>query len=305
MGPAVCALALEEAAWDTGHAGVLLRRFEAANVDKLKALQQVKPGADHMQRRIDVARAAAAPAPGAAAARTHSGAGLNSGSESPEERKSSQRERSRRGRKERRSKRSKRSRDREDRERERDRTSKKAKPTQDGKSQFGKYGILRKSDLANKHSEFQAWAIEVKKANVEALPKWEEEELLAEFMEEFNTATLPHKKYYNLEVYERERAMKAAKRGAGTGDSEKTQFDDEAERRRELHRERADEQAERLRDAYNQLKYTAQDKVQDMREQDMLRMQMQIAYRTGDHDKASKLAERLKPDDQKEQARPE
>ena len=25
MGPAVCALALEEAAWDTGHAGVLLR----------------------------------------------------------------------------------------------------------------------------------------------------------------------------------------------------------------------------------------------------------------------------------------
>ena len=44
-------------------------------------------------------------------------------------------------------------------------------------------------------------------------------------------------------------------------DSEKTQFDDEAERRRELHRERADEQAERLRDAYNQLKYTAQDKV--------------------------------------------
>ena len=157
-------------------------------------------------------------------------------------------------------------------------------------SQFGKHGILRKSDLANKHSEFQAWAIEVsglqrlpqqppkllmcgapamhasgcvhscwhgaqatawrhcwawvkgrrgrrpprprrwtsyhnnalvasqvKKANVEALPKWEEEELLGEFMEEFNTATLPHKKYYNLEVYERERAMKAAKRGAGTG----------------------------------------------------------------------------------------
>ena len=25
LGPAVCALALEEAAWDTGHAGVLLR----------------------------------------------------------------------------------------------------------------------------------------------------------------------------------------------------------------------------------------------------------------------------------------
>ena len=80
-----------------------------------------------------MARAAATPAPGSAAVRTHSGAGLSSGSESPEERRSSRRDRSKKGRKEKRSKRSKRSRDREDRERERDRTSKKAKPTQDGK----------------------------------------------------------------------------------------------------------------------------------------------------------------------------
>ena len=80
-----------------------------------------------------MARAAATPAPGAAAVRMRSGAGLSSGSESPEERRSSRQDRSKKGRKEKRSKRSKRSRDREDRERERDRTSKKAKPTQDGR----------------------------------------------------------------------------------------------------------------------------------------------------------------------------
>ena len=32
-------------------------------------------------------------------------------------------------------------------------------------------------------------------------------------MEDYNTATLPHKKYYDLDVYERKRIMKAAKKG--------------------------------------------------------------------------------------------
>ncbi len=38
---------------------------------------------------------------------------------------------------------------------------------------------------------------------------------------------------------------------------EKTAFDDEAERRKELAEKRREEQVERLRDAYNSLKYTA------------------------------------------------
>lgn len=32
-------------------------------------------------------------------------------------------------------------------------------------------------------------------------------------MEDFNTGTLPHKKYYDLDAYERRRAVKAAKKG--------------------------------------------------------------------------------------------
>ena len=82
--------------------------------------------------------------------------------------------------------------------------------------------------------------------------------------------------------------------------SEKTLFNDEEERRREIAVMRATDQEDRLRQAYNELKYMAPDKAADMREQDMLRMQMQMAYRTGDHDTANKLNERLKPDDQKE-----
>ena len=86
-------------------------------------------------------------------------------------------------------------------------------------------------------------------------------------------------------------------------DAEKTAFNDEEERKRELAVQRANDAADRMREAYNELKYTARDKISDMKEQEMMRMQMGLAYRTGDHDTANKLAERLKPDDQKDQNR--
>ena len=88
-------------------------------------------------------------------------------------------------------------------------------------------------------------------------------------------------------------------------EAERTAFNDEEELKRELATRRANDAAERMRDAYNELKYTQRDKIGDMREQEMMRMQMGLAYRTGDHTTASKLAERLKPDDQKDQNRPD
>jgi hypothetical protein len=56
------------------------------------------------------------------------------------------------------------------------------------------------------------WATEVQKVDIETLPKFEERELFRTYMEDFNTGTLPHRKYYNLELYERRRVEKAAKR---------------------------------------------------------------------------------------------
>ena len=83
--------------------------------------------------------------------------------------------------------------------------------------QYGKYGIIRESDLASKISEFQQWATEVKRVNIEALAKWEEKELFAEFMEDYNTGTLPHRKYYDLMAYAQQQAVKAAKKGKTAG----------------------------------------------------------------------------------------
>ena len=65
----------------------------------------------------------------------------------------------------------------------------------------------------SKYSEFALWASEVMKLDIEILPKIEEKELFRTFCEDFNTATLPHQKYYSLEDYERKRADESAKRG--------------------------------------------------------------------------------------------
>ena len=104
--------------------------------------------------------------------------------------------------------------------------------------EYGKYGLIRETDMYAKRPEFQLWAMEVrrvwcglgstaragaavvepaaqgestscdpdlftaaplppgaqvKKIDIEAMPRGEEKEMFKDYMEEFNTATLPHK----------------------------------------------------------------------------------------------------------------
>lgn len=72
---------------------------------------------------------------------------------------------------------------------------------------------LRSVNFCSKYTEFALWASEVKKLDIEVLPKAEEKEMFRTFCEDYNTATLPHQKYYSLEDYERKRANVSAKRG--------------------------------------------------------------------------------------------
>ena len=72
------------------------------------------------------------------------------------------------------------------------------------------------TDAAAKSSEFILWALEVKKVDVETLPKNDERELFRDYIEDYNTASLPHRKYYNLEAYEKYKAAKRAARGIKT-----------------------------------------------------------------------------------------
>ncbi|KZT05452.1 uncharacterized protein LAESUDRAFT_702299 [Laetiporus sulphureus 93-53] len=57
--------------------------------------------------------------------------------------------------------------------------------------------------LYPKEQEFRAWLVEERKINPETISKEQTKKEFAVFVEDYNTATLPHEKFYNMEAYER------------------------------------------------------------------------------------------------------
>ncbi|EDO26841.1 predicted protein, partial [Nematostella vectensis] len=71
---------------------------------------------------------------------------------------------------------------------------KKVKLTAVNQNKYGKYGILVDSDMYTKQPEFYCWLMEIKKVNPEIIGRFETKKYFDDFMEDYNTATLPHKK---------------------------------------------------------------------------------------------------------------
>ncbi|KAF7295950.1 hypothetical protein MKEN_01409500 [Mycena kentingensis (nom. inval.)] len=111
--------------------------------------------------------------------------------------------RKRRKRKEKRSK----SEERERRERKERKRAKKEmkrdKKKAKNATQWGKYGIITEADMFTKTEEFQTWLVEERKVNPETISKDQNRKEFARFMEDYNTATLPDEKYYNMQSYNR------------------------------------------------------------------------------------------------------
>ncbi|EMD32977.1 hypothetical protein CERSUDRAFT_108497 [Gelatoporia subvermispora B] len=95
------------------------------------------------------------------------------------------------------------SRDRERKERKKEKREKKKKKTAAASHHWGKYGIINETDLYNKEQEFRAWLVEERKINPETITKDQTKKEFARFVEDYNTATLPHEKFYHMEAYER------------------------------------------------------------------------------------------------------
>ncbi|KAF7982988.1 hypothetical protein HWV62_24594 [Athelia sp. TMB] len=100
----------------------------------------------------------------------------------------------------------KRSRSRERKEKKEKRKEKKKKKSAAASSQWGKYGIISDADFYLKAQEFRTWLLEERKINPEAISKDQEKKEFSRYVEDFNTATLPHEKYYAMEQYERRMA---------------------------------------------------------------------------------------------------
>ncbi|KAG6582826.1 uncharacterized protein IUM83_17278 [Phytophthora cinnamomi] len=210
---------------------------------------------------------------------------------------SSDDERSRRKRKH------KRSRSRKDKKRHKKDKKKKDKKSKKGRSsskhavnqnEYGKYGILRESDFHSKSVSFQAWLRDVKKMGEFNGPKWEAMELFKEYMEDYNTCTLPHEKYYDIEKYEMKRYQKQQRKAyakqKGTSDKALDSLADEDRVRHERQAAREKKEQEEFRLV---LQLMDKDKIEAMREQERLRAQMQMHYKSGNVDEARRLEQIL------------
>ncbi|KMS97972.1 hypothetical protein BVRB_4g096910 [Beta vulgaris subsp. vulgaris] len=146
----------------------------------------------------------------------------------------------------------------------------------------------------NKRPEFTAWLAEVKEVNLESLSNWEEKKMFKEYMEDYNTATFPSKKYYDLDAYHRHQLEKEMKKGfKKVGETERTVFNDEEQRRQEMMqvREKQKEQeVEALKDAMKS------GMAQAMIEQARLKEEMTYLFKIGNHEAAAAIQKKLDPD---------
>lgn len=121
-------------------------------------------------------------------------------------------------------------------------------------------------------------------------PKWEAMELFKEYMEDYNTATMPHEKYYDIEKYEMRAHQKKLLKASRRADKQRDAVADEENVR--LERQRAREKKEQ-EDFRLVMQFMDKDKVEDMRRQEQLRTQMQLHYKSGNVAEARRLEQML------------
>ncbi|KAF8661483.1 hypothetical protein AX16_001320 [Volvariella volvacea WC 439] len=93
------------------------------------------------------------------------------------------------------------SKERRRKEKKEKKKQKKAKSHVSHGASWGKYGIISELDLHNKTEEFNTWLVEERMINPETLSKDQQRKEFARFVEDYNTATLPHEKYYHMDAY--------------------------------------------------------------------------------------------------------
>ena len=121
--------------------------------------------------------------------------------------------------------------------------------------------------------------------------------LFKDFIEDYNTATMPHEKYYNYEKWEIEEYKMKKDIESRRLNSEKEGFNDEEERKIELKRAKDLHEKRQFNDL--KVKISAnKDLREGMRRQDEYKMELKIAYKQGDMEKVRKLERLLAPDEE-------
>jgi hypothetical protein len=161
---------------------------------------------------------------------------------------------------------------------------------------FGQYGIIKASDMTKMQRSFDVWLSEVHGVHLSAsnIPRYELQQYFDTYREDYNTATLPHIKYYNYDKWELEEHEKQKREVEQLGQNSNAIINDERNHAIELQRiaKRKDEAA--LQFVAATMNTT---KVKEMQHQKQLQTQMQMAFKMGDHETYRKIKEKLQPPD--------
>jgi hypothetical protein len=164
---------------------------------------------------------------------------------------------------------------------------------------FGQYGLIKSSDIhsnAKHQRSFQIWLEQIKGIPMQTstIPKWELQNYFEEYREDFNTATLPHVKYYNYDEWEvQEYAREQQERNAGNAT---TGTDVHAEERQHaLALQQRAKQKVLEQEAITKA-LMSKEKVQDMKRRAELQSEMNHAFKRGDTEAYRRLQRRLEPD---------
>merc|ERR1711871_1907643 len=114
-------------------------------------------------------------------------------------------------------------------------------------NEYGKYGIIREQDFFAKQREFEAYMNEVKnQPGIMGQGRAEVMRAFKDFIEDYNTVTMPHEKFYNYEKWEtmdyQRKKMAEVQGGVRSSlsneDGSYNAADDEANRKAELKRKK-------------------------------------------------------------------
>lgn len=165
---------------------------------------------------------------------------------------------------------------------------------------YGMYGIIREENLHSKQQEFDAYMAEVKGiSGVMSQPRRDIMNYFRGFMEDYNTATMPHEKFYNFERWEMDEYRRASQNrelGLMADGREREGFNDEAERAVELKRLRLMQEVQQF-DALKSQLQQQQGLRGDMRRQETLRAELQLAFKQGDAASVKRLERLLAPEE--------
>lgn len=157
---------------------------------------------------------------------------------------------------------------------------------------FGKYGILKAGDMNRMQRTFEIWMAEVKGIPSFSGPRYELVEYFAEFAEDFNTATMPHKKYYDYDAWEMQEYQNAKVAAMQKG-SKSAAFADEFQHAESM-KQQATVKQQQAKDLL--LSTMSREKVLSMKRQKDLQAQMQVAYKTGNMGEYDRLKKKLEPE---------